>query len=195
MPNAVFMDRDGVLIEDGHLLTDASRMSLMPNVPDALKILARQGFRLVVVTNQTVVARGMATESDIMIIHENLSERIYAASRIRIDAFMYCPHHPHAQIPRYRIVCDCRKPKPGMLFEAARAFNLQLAGSYMIGDRLSDIAAGNAAGCKSIWVQTGHHHDPPIVSDLADPDATPAFVCNDLLAAAQWIENYQGAKK
>jgi D-glycero-D-manno-heptose 1,7-bisphosphate phosphatase len=194
MPKAVFMDRDGVLIEDVHLLTNVNQLSLMPNVPDALKILARQGFLLVVVTNQTVVARGMATESDIMVIHQQLSEKIFKAAQIRIDAFIYCPHHPNAQISQYRVDCECRKPRPGMLFETARALNLQLANSYMIGDRLSDIAAGNAAGCRSIWVQTGHHNDPPIVSSLADLDVTPAVVCNDLLSAAQWIEKYQNTE-
>jgi D-glycero-D-manno-heptose 1,7-bisphosphate phosphatase len=106
----------------------------------------------------------------------------------RIDGFYYCPHHPSATLPQYRTACQCRKPRPGLLLHAAREMGLDLAASYMVGDRPSDIAAGRRAGCATILVETGRHTDPPIESpDDMMADAKPDHVCPDLTAAVDLI--------
>jgi D-glycero-D-manno-heptose 1,7-bisphosphate phosphatase len=191
MHNAVFIDRDGVLNEDRSWITDPKQLRILPSVSDALRILSKLGYYLFVVTNQASVARGIVTENRIQMIHKALSDRLYKSSGIRIDDFYYCPHHPQADIERYRVDCNCRKPKPGMIYKAAQAHNINLSESFMVGDRPSDIAAGNAAGCNPIWVQTGRHEEPPIISDMNNWNTTPAYTCKDLFTAAIWISTYE----
>lgn len=188
MNRAVFLDRDGVLVEDIHLLADPDDLRLLPGVPQALARLAAAGFRLVLVTNQPVIARGLATEETVHRIHDHLAGRIRAAHGPALEAIYFCPHHPRATLPAYRGPCDCRKPAPGMLLRAAREHALDLAASYLVGDRLSDIVAGARAGCRTIQVRTGRHADPPIESgEPLAPDVVPDHCCADLTAAADWI--------
>jgi D-glycero-D-manno-heptose 1,7-bisphosphate phosphatase len=173
---AVFLDRDGVLLEEGSARIFAS-------VGDALRRLHNAGFELVVVTNQTVVARGLARKEDVDAVHRRLREQLP-----ELDAFYVCPHHPNADVERYRVECDCRKPRPGLLLRAAQELDLDLARSYMIGDRISDVAAGAAAGCTTILVRTGAHLAPPIESPDPIPTELHADIeCDDLAAAADRI--------
>jgi D-glycero-D-manno-heptose 1,7-bisphosphate phosphatase len=157
MTRAVFLDRDGVLVEDVDLLTCVDQLRLLPGVQSSLNALHNAGFSLVVVSNQPVVARGMTTEADVEAIHAELAKRIVAAGGPAMDRYYFCPHHPKATLPAYRMDCDCRKPKPGMLLRAARELNLDLRTCFMVGDRITDIIAGVRAGCRTVLVQAGKH--------------------------------------
>lgn len=185
---AVFLDRDGVLIEDVDLLVSQDQVHLIRGAAEGVKALRESGFLVVVVSNQTVVARGLATEADVCAVHGHIQRLLLIEGTTAIDRFYYCPHHPNATLPEYRIACTCRKPRPGMLLSAADDLSIDLSASYMIGDRMSDVAAGQRAGCQTILVQSGRHLDPPIESpDPISSSCQPDFVCTDLRQAAEWI--------
>ena len=177
---AVFLDRDGVLVEDVHLATQAEDLRLCRGVEEALAGLRELGLMLVVVTNQTVVARGLIAEEELEQLHKSLG--------LGVDGWYVCPHHPSADLARYRVACQCRKPRPGLVMRAARELELDLARSFMVGDRPSDVEAGRRAGCRTIQVLSGAHGEPPIESpDDFDPALPADHVCSDLAAAARWI--------
>lgn len=184
---AVFLDRDGVLIEDVVLLTKRDQVHLYPGVALALRKLHEAGFALVVVSNQTVVARGLATEEDVEQINGYIQRLLYESSRVRIERFYFCPHHPNATLPQYRVNCKCRKPRSGMLLQAAGDLDLDLAASYMVGDRISDVIAGRNAGCMTLLAETGMHSAAPIESDAIDTSVVPDAVCANLAEAAEMI--------
>ena len=146
---AIFLDRDGVLINDAHWVVSIEQIQILPGVVEALKQLAGAGFKLVAVTNQPVIARGMTTALQLGAIHQHLNTLLNLESDSTIQRYYFCPHHPQATLPEYRINCECRKPKPGMLFRAANELNIDLKNSFLVGDRLSDICAGFKAGCKT----------------------------------------------
>lgn len=184
---AVFLDRDGVLIEDTGLRARAAAMRLLPGVPEALRRLREAGYKLVVVTNQPVIARGLASEDDVRQVHAEIQRRLVWLGA-SVDAWHCCPHHPNANVPRYRVDCDCRKPAPGMLLAAAREQGIDLGRSFMVGDRLTDIAAGAAAGCRTVWVRTGMHLAPRIETNRPlEADLRPDYECDGLPAAVDWI--------
>jgi len=188
MRRAVFLDRDGVIIEDIHLLTSPSQVRILDGVPEALSALAGAGFALIAVTNQTVVARGLATEDEVRRVHDEIDRRLHTAGGQPVDAYYVCPHHPAATRPEYRLDCECRKPRPGLLLRAARERGIDLAASYMIGDRVTDVIAGIRAGCTTILLETGAHAAPPIeTSDPIDPGTRPDLVFRDLASAARAI--------
>jgi D-glycero-D-manno-heptose 1,7-bisphosphate phosphatase len=185
---AVFLDRDGVLIRDVDLLTEASQVQTLPGAAKALARLAAAGFRLIVVTNQTVVARGLASESDVDRINALISKLLADEGAPALDRFYFCPHHPMASMADYRMECECRKPRSGMLLRGAREFNVDLAASFLVGDRMTDIIAGAKAGCRTALVETGKHRAAPIhTSEPLDLSIKPGCVCADLAAAADWI--------
>lgn len=185
---AVFLDRDGVLIADVDLLLDASKIDVLDGVPEALSALAAAGYALVVVTNQTVVARGLATEEELRALHAALAARLRGLGAPELDGVYVCLHHPSATLAAYRTDCDCRKPRPGLLMRAGRDLDLALASSMVVGDRASDIVAGALAGCTTVLVRSGKHEAPPIETTLAlDAPVEPDHVCADLGEAAQWI--------
>lgn len=187
MERGVFLDRDGVLIEDVGLVTDMAQVRILAGVPAALHALRTAGFRLVIVSNQAVVARGLAREEDVAALHREI-QRELESSGGGGDAWYFCPHHPEATLERYRVACGCRKPEPGMLIEAAHREGIDLQRSYMVGDRVTDVLAGAAAGCKTVWLQTGKHMDPPIRAQRPIDTAVCAdHTCADLAAAARWI--------
>lgn len=185
---AIFLDRDGVLIEDVHLLTDPGDIRVLEGVPQALRSLKEAGFQLIVVSNQTVVARGLVTEQEVCAINAEMEHLLEQAGGPRLDGFYFCPHHPNATLPAYRIACKCRKPRPGLLLRAAREHNLNLGASFVIGDRITDIIAGARAGCRTVLAQTGKHQEPPIETvEPLDESVQPDHICADLKAAAEWI--------
>jgi D-glycero-D-manno-heptose 1,7-bisphosphate phosphatase len=192
MPHkAVFLDRDGVIVADGHLLHKPEDLRILPGAAEAIAGLKHAGYVVVVVTNQTVVARGLATETEIEALHTHIqTELLKTDPRAHIDAFYFCPHHPNADVSAYRQNCECRKPRPGMLLQAAQDLQIDLQRSYMIGDRLSDITAGQAAGCFTILLETGMHTAAPILSDVPS-DAVPDARCANLLDA---VTHYFGEK-
>jgi D-glycero-D-manno-heptose 1,7-bisphosphate phosphatase len=179
---ALFLDRDGVLVHDPGEVARAEALDPLPGAIQAIRLARAAGRLVFVVTNQTVVARGLATEDDVRALHADFG-RLLARQGAAIDAFYFCPHHPNATRVAYRLACDCRKPRPGMLLDAARDWNVDLAASVMIGDRLSDVAAGQRAGCRAGLVTTGLHAAPPIESPDAHHDVTPDFIADDLLSA------------
>lgn len=185
---AVFLDRDGVLIHDIDLLTRCAQVELYACAPQAIHRLREAGFAIVVVSNQTVIARGLASEQDVELVHAWIQQLLRTSGGGEIDRFYFCPHHPNATLPQYRVACDCRKPRPGMLLQAAQEMNLDLGASYMVGDRISDIVAGQRAGCRTILVQTGKHQAPPIeTADVREMTAELDYVCADLGAAVEII--------
>ncbi|MEE8425085.1 MAG: HAD family hydrolase [Elusimicrobiota bacterium] len=186
---AVFLDRDGALIDEVGLITKAEQMKILPGVPEGLKRLSDGGAFLVIATNQPVIARGMIEESGLQALHEGLVKKLGS----NIDAVYYCPHHPERHHPdgvtRYRIDCECRKPKPGMLAKAATEHNIDLGSSFIVGDSTRDIGAGRAAGCRTILLKTGFAG-----GDGTVPDAKADFTANDFAEAAEWILSQRSSR-
>lgn len=185
---AIFLDRDGVLIEDVHLLTNPGDIRILEGVSQALRSLKEAGFQLIVISNQTVVARGLITEQEVCAINVEMESLLEQAGGPHLDGFYFCPHHPNATLLAYRITCECRKPQPGLLLRAAREHTLKLGASFMVGDRITDIIAGARAGCQTVLVQTGKHQAPPIETvEPLDESVHPDYTCASLSEAAEWI--------
>jgi len=180
---AVFLDRDGTLIEERGYLSRLEAIALFPWSVDAVRLLNRAGLVVVVLTNQSGVARGYFDEAFVRETHRVLAGRI-AEGGGRIDAFYYCPHYPEGKVERYRQVCECRKPKPGMLVRAAADLSLDLSRSFSVGDRWSDVEAGLAAGARGVLVRTGFGG---IAADEPRPDLATALVAANLMEATSWI--------
>lgn len=151
---AIFLDRDGTLVEPRHYPRRAAELTLYDGIAPSLRRLREAGFALVVVTNQSGVARDLFSEADVRAMHDDLRARLDGLG-VTIDAFHFCPHHPDGVVAEYAVRCSCRKPMPGMLLRAAAALDLDLGQSWMIGDILDDIEAGHRAGCRSILVDLG----------------------------------------
>ncbi len=190
MKKGIFLDRDGVLIEEkGYPLYKEEDLVILPRVIDALRELKRNNYALVVVTNQPVIARGLITEEEVEKLNRVLNEELDNL----IDVFYYCPHHPeiHPDTPeyakKYRIRCECRKPLPGMLLRGAKEFDIDLRQSHMIGDMITDIIAGKSAGCRTIMVESVSN-DKVIKSHIEiDKTVKPDYYCKDLYEAATKI--------
>jgi D-glycero-D-manno-heptose 1,7-bisphosphate phosphatase len=142
---AAFLDRDGVINRDHGYVYRIEDFEFLPGVVAALVQLAQQGYLLVVVTNQSGIGRGLYTEQDFVTLSEQVAERL-ASAGVAFAAVRHCPHHPDALLAQWRSVCDCRKPAPGMIVDAAAELDIDLAASILVGDKASDIAAGRAAG-------------------------------------------------
>jgi histidinol-phosphate phosphatase family protein len=130
-------------------------MCLLPGVAEGLRRLACSGYQLVVISNQPGVALGRFGESALANVHQRLQE-LFAACGVALSAFYYCPHHPQGQVAAYASTCRCRKPQPGLLLQAARALDIDLARSWMIGDILDDVEAGRRAGCRTVLINNGN---------------------------------------
>lgn len=154
---AIFMDRDGTINKYVGFLRKEEEFELIDGVAEAVKKINESGYLAIVVTNQPVIARGEATYSQLDNIH-NKMETLLGKEGAYLDAIYFCPHHPHSgykgEVKELKIVCDCRKPKPGMLLKAAQDLNIDLSNSYMVGDGENDIKAGKAAGCKTVLLNT-----------------------------------------
>ncbi|QEM68110.1 D-glycero-beta-D-manno-heptose 1,7-bisphosphate 7-phosphatase [Geobacter sp. FeAm09] len=172
---AVFVDRDGTINVEKDYLYRIEDFEFIPGAPEAIRLLNEAGFLVVVVTNQSGVARGYYTEEDVESLHRHIDAEL-AKTGARVDAWRYCPHHPAGR-GSYSLPCRCRKPLPGMLLDAARRHTIDLAASVMIGDKLADVEAGIAAGCRTILVRSGYG---AAEEARVSPGTT---VCDDLLAA------------
>ncbi len=188
MKRAVFIDRDGTISEEVGYINHLSRFRLFPYSAAALKQLHEDGFLAIVITNQAGVARGYFSEEMVQAIHKRMSEEL-EASGATLDAIYYCAHHPSVGQPPFRLDCDCRKPKPGLLLRAARDLDIDLANSWMVGDRYSDIELAANAGVKSVLVLSGygrgeweHQRDNWAIQ--------PNLVAEDLLEAVSLICNH-----
>jgi D-glycero-D-manno-heptose 1,7-bisphosphate phosphatase len=185
---AIFLDRDGVLIRDLNGLIEKEQIVILDGVGAALQRLKKIGFLLFCVSNQTVLARQLISSDEFELIQQKLVAELISNGAPLIDRFYYCFHHPKAQRLELRKICDCRKPKPGMLFSAARDFDLDLSRSFMIGDRMSDIEAGFSAGCRTVLVRSNMTMAARIETDVsAPPGLVPNYECSGLVEAADWI--------
>ena len=183
MVKAVFLDRDGTIIQGVPYLSSPEELVLLPHSARAIRLFKEEGFRVVIATNQSGVARGYFTEDRLKEIHERLLGML-SREGASIDAIYYCPHLPEGAVAEYSIECQCRKPKTGMLLKAAREHGIDLRKSIMIGDTPGDILAGNAVGCKTVLVKNHEEEiDMPIEAD---------FIVRDIWKAAQILCSKDG---
>lgn len=183
---AIFLDRDGTIIEDRDYLSSPDEIKLLSGSAKAVKMINELGFKAVVVTNQSGVARGIFPEEQVEVIHRRLEE-LLRAKGARIDAFYYCPHHPTEGKGRYRTECLCRKPETGMIDAAVRDFYLDPSQSYVIGDKLIDIELAQRAGAGGILVKTGYGRKE-IQSLSHNSTLCPIHIAEDILGAVEWIK-------
>lgn len=166
---AVFLDRDGTINKYVGFLRDIDDFELLPGVAEAIKAINSSGYLAIVVTNQPVIARGEVTYKQFQEIH-NKMETLLGTEGAYLDAIYFCPHHPHkgyeGEVPELKIDCECRKPKPGMLLEAAQDFNIDLNQSWMVGDGENDIKAGKAAGCRTALIGVADYSQDVTISSL-----------------------------
>ena len=180
---AVFLDRDGTMIEDVGYLDRLSSVSFFPWTVDAIRALNRAGFPVVVVTNQSGIARGLFDEGFVQETHRFIEARL-AAGGAHVDAYYYCPHHRDGRVPAYTRACDCRKPGRGLIDAAARDLGLDPARSFVVGDKWLDVQMGRAVGARAILVRTGWGGE----EERHPPDGTSAdVVVDNLVAATGWI--------
>ena len=169
---AVFIDRDGTIARDVHFCRRPEDFEILPTVHQAIRMFNRARFKTVVITNQSGVARGYFTDEALRRINRHMEAEL-ARCGARLDAVYYCPHHPDDG-------CQCRKPKPGLIFKAAADLDIRLTNSFMVGDGARDVEAGKAAGCRTVLVTTG----PEGTEKIATP---PDYIAASLVEAALWI--------
>ena len=168
MNKAVFLDKDGTLIENIPYNVDPEKIKFYPDVPPSLYKLVQRGYLLIVISNQSGVSFGYFEEKDLNNISSEIKKRL-KDYKVEIKNFYYCPHHERGKIPAYAISCLCRKPKPGLIFQAQKDLNIDLKNSWIIGDILNDVEAGKRAGCKTILINNGNETEW-IINELREPD-------------------------
>jgi D-glycero-D-manno-heptose 1,7-bisphosphate phosphatase len=181
---AVLLDRDGTMIHDVGYLSRREDLVWFPWTIDAIRLLSRAGFAVVVVTNQGGIGLGRYPEAFVQETHAAMSAALEAAGA-RVDAWFYCPHHPRATIVALRHDCECRKPAPGMARRAAGELDLDLGRSFVVGDKLSDVGLAGGIGARGVLVRTGHGEDQLAWAGRGGLQA--AHVASDLMAATSWI--------
>lgn len=182
---AVFVDRDGTLVEPRHYPSRPEELVLFTGVAVELRRLRAAGFRLVLITNQSGLAHGYFTPADLARMHAHLAALLRERG-VALDAIYACPHHPGGTVPELAIVCDCRKPAPGMLRRAAAELGLDLARSWFVGDILDDVEAGNRAGCRTVLVDLGTERRPD------RPLREPAYVGRSTVHALRVVQAAEG---
>ena len=171
MHKAVFLDRDGTIIEDPGYLSRPEQVRFLPGAIEGLKKMQEAGYLLVIITNQSGIARGYFTEDDLKKVHDYLTEQLNGQG-INLTGIYYCPHHPEKGYPPYVKKCRCRKPGSALLERAAEELKIDLAASWMIGDKASDVLAGKRAGCRTV-----------LIAGQAAADCQPDWLASDLEAA------------
>jgi D-glycero-D-manno-heptose 1,7-bisphosphate phosphatase len=183
MRPAVFLDRDGTLIEEAGYLDRLERLVFFPFSIDAVRLLNQAGLPVVIVTNQAGVARGIFPDSFVAEAHASLAQRLEAGGA-KIDGFYYCPHHPDGTVEPFRRSCDCRKPGDAMLRRAASDLDIDLARSIVIGDRWHDVEAGRRAGTRTVLVRTGYGRTE---EQRPKPGIRADAIADNLIEAVSWI--------
>ena len=188
---AEFLDRDGTIARDVHYCRRPEDFKILPTVPEAIKLLNDNGFMVVVITNQSGIARGYFNEETLARIHAKMKSEL-AGHGVHIDAIYYCPHHPDDG-------CECRKPKTALFHKAAKDLNIDFKLSYVVGDMQMDIDAGRALGCKTALVTTGPQSLVPgpqllnLKPRTLNPELQmPDYIAENLLEAARWIIDNRG---
>lgn len=194
MNRCVFLDRDGVINLERRVVSNPkgfmwsmNDLYLLPGSIFGVALLNEMGYKVIVVTNQSGVGRGLFTEQFVDDVHTKIN-KMMARGDATINDFYYCPHHPTEAKEKYKIECDCRKPKPGMIFSAAKKWNIDLKQSYFVGDSIRDIECGWNAGVKPILVLTGN--GKKTLDHFSNKELSKIeYIGQDLLGAAQWIYN------
>ncbi len=182
---AVFLDRDGTINEQMGYINHTCRFHLLPGAAEAIKRLNDAGIPVVVISNQSGLARGYFPEELLLAVHEKM-KRLLAEQGAHVDGIYYCPHHPEAKKKEFREVCSCRKPKPGLILQAAEEMNLAPEQSFVVGDRWSDIKTAANCGARSILVRTGYGRgDEQYIGP--HQEIQPDYKAEDLLEAVEWI--------
>ena len=182
-PRAVFLDRDGTLIDEVGYLDRTERVALYPWSVDAVRVLNRAGFRVVVVSNQSGVARGLFTEATVNEVHQHIESRL-AEGGAHVDAYYYCPHHPDGTVDAYRQRCTCRKPGRGLVDRAVEELGIDPSRSFVVGDRWLDVGLAHAVGAQGVLVRSGYgltEEERPL------PDLMAHAIVDNLIAATSWI--------
>jgi histidinol-phosphate phosphatase family protein len=181
----VFLDRDGTICEEVNYLTNPAQFKMLPKVGEAIRLLNESGFKVIVVTNQSAIARGYMTENDLEAIHKKMLGELNK-ERAHIDAIYYCPHHPNDN-------CECRKPRAALLTKAASELGISLNDSYVVGDKQSDIELSGQVNCKSILVLTGHGLNE--LQAMKQWLIKPTYIAAYLYDAVRWILRNETAHK
>jgi D-glycero-D-manno-heptose 1,7-bisphosphate phosphatase len=187
MRRAIFIDKDGTLVPDIPYNVDPAYITIEKHAVEGLRSLQEHDFLLVVISNQAGIARGFFQEDDLHAVEETI-KHLLAKENIHLDGFYYCPHHPDGVVKQYKTACACRKPKPGLILQAARDLAISLHDSWMIGDILNDVEAGNRAGCKSILINNGNETEW-LAGDFRDP----VFIASTINDASQYIIHHDHA--
>jgi len=182
MNRAVFLDKDGTIIEDVGYMNNPTQIKFIPGSIEAIKTLNEGEFKVVVISNQAGVARGLVTEDMLQSIDKTLHKWILSGGA-HLDGVYYCPHHPEHGVYPYKQVCECRKPHPGLIKKAQHDFNIDLSASYMIGDKATDVEVGKRAGTRTIFVLTGRGKE-----EREKLQEKPDFIAENLLEAVNWIK-------
>ena len=185
---AVFIDRDGTISEEVGYINHPSRFRVFPYSAEAIRILNESGWLAILITNQAGVARGYFSEDVIHRVHDQLTRDLQNESA-KLDAIYYCAHHPSVGEPPYRFDCDCRKPKPGLIQQAAKDFEIDLEASWMAGDRYSDVELARNAGLRSAFVLSGYGRGE-LEYQSSKWQHQPDLVCENLLEAVKSIVNH-----
>lgn len=178
---AVFLDKDGTLVEDVPYNVNPDKIRLCAGALEAVQILAAAGYQILIITNQSGIARGYFSETALIPV-ENYLRQVLATVDVSLAGFYYCPHHPQGVITEFAINCDCRKPSSGLIKKAAKENRINLQQSWMIGDILNDVEAGNIAGCRTILIDNGNETQWQL-----SKSRLPNYVVNNLLEAAEVI--------
>lgn len=168
---AVFLDRDGVLTKEKGYICRTEDFEIFPYAFECVRRIKEKGYYAIVITNQGGIAKGLFTERDLQNMH------LYLKKMTGIDAIYYCPHHPEGKVPEYRKVCHCRKPEIGMFEQACRDYAIDMGRSFMVGDRASDIIAGQRAGLKTILLESGYG------TERLEEEVHPDYILEDLQMA------------
>lgn len=185
---AVFLDRDDTLIKDPGYISRPEQVQFFDEVPKSLARLRDMGYKLVVISNQSGIARGYFTEEDLAQVHLRL-EQVLLENGVKLDAIYFSPYLPDAAVEKYRRDTDCRKPKPGMLLRAAKELDINLRSSWMIGDSMRDIEAGQRAGCKTILLDRKFQDSKCLFEGQSWPD----YVIRDMTGAVDIITSVDRA--
>lgn len=175
---AVFLDRDGTIVVHEPYISSPDQLKLLPNASRGIRLFKEHGYLIIVITNQSGIARGFFDEKRLTLIHRKLTGMLEDEGVV-IDDLYYCPHHTEGIIEHYKVDCDCRKPKPGMILDAARKYHIDLTQSLMIGDSETDMLAGKNAGCRCVLIKNDCNNASTDMVIRID------YVVKDLLEAAR----------
>ena len=185
MNSAVFLDRDGTISEEVGYLSDPEQLRLIPHSAEAIRLINENSLKTIIITNQAGVARGYFPEEMVSQVHQKM-EKLLSARGAHLDDIYYCPHHPEGIVESYRKGCDCRKPASGLLKQASKEHGIDLASSYMVGDKVTDIHLAHEVGARAILVLTGYGRDELKKINKMSVKK-PEYVARNLLVAVKWI--------